>query len=1433
MKKVLYLFTCLVAISTTEAQTIQNFVPKNGKEGTVIAIIGSGFTGNVEVAFGESSFVTAVIKATSEITAAVPSDATAGKVKVRIDGGTPVESAIDFRYVSITCYSPTTVRNGENILVHGTGFPTVFSTVFGEISHVSAKYPGNDCTENFAATILGNSKSLRLAIPSCVRSGDIIIKIKPNDGETEPDYKSYTFTLEDITIADPPEVTINSFSPTTAVVGEQVRISGNFPLQGNKMIFGDKEVNAGVSSGNNARVLTARVPAGARSGRLKVKANGSVIDTQFDIEILKHTVTSYSPKQFRSEHLFTVTGTNFSKVKDNNKICFATKCIAPTSMNKDGTELMIDELPDQLPASGTIRVRIGTDEVEAPGGEYRFRSQQAPLAITDFTPKTVKIGETITITGTGFEQLPKSNITGIGRANDATTNSRVVPYEVNEDQTELKVRVSGNVRGRESEITHFTVSRRLGISSYDPRTKAGLTVTETPEFVITNVSPNPARFGEVITITGTGFSTHAADNRVRFNVTAGSASGVSAYEVNEDATEIKVRVPIGGASGTLTVYGPIINPNKPEWSAEYGEIFSIIEVKMEITSYTPTEGAPGDEITINGSNFSPRPEYNEVCFSYLPSSGWKKKFVVAHWVNEEGTQLKARIGKNPRAEPTSELAIPPPPGFVANFPIAVRYVGSTNDNNYGVSGNFQNPDDYFIIHDGADEDLVVVSSFNPQRGGPGTMVTITGQRFSTVKGETTVQFGGVSSTPSSASATSLTVEVPYGAQTGPLRVSVLGLVAAESETDFTVPNPSVLNFTPSEAAPGETVRIEGENFSTTNEENAITFAGGAPATPSLSTERALTVTVPECAVTGRVSVDVNILKSTSKDNFTVTGTEKTPSAAPWISGVSPKSRERANLPVTIRGRYFSTTPEKNIVRFGGGAKASVDKSTFSEIQTYVPVGAKTGHLTVTVNGQRGVSWFEFELVGTDPAPHPDGEKDYPPTITKVDPLEGGADLDVRITGTGFSTTPLENTVTFGGGVEAEVLNAQERTLVVKVPQGARTGRINVTINGQTATSGKAFVVSGGALSPTAPVVSSFTPNTGDPGTDVTITGQNFSSTPTATSVAFGGVDAAVPSVSTPTSITVSVPQGAQTGPIRVTVNGETGTSTTNFTVPEAEGPPSGPVPVIVTFVPDTGEPETEVVITGQNFSDTPAANSVAFGGVNAAVPSVASTTSLTVAVPQGALTGPISVTVDGQRGTSTTSFTVPGTEPAPDPSPDGTVDPSVTNINPLSSSVGDMIKISGLGFSITPSENTVVFYGDAIKQDDDVETTPITSTEFSLDVEVPEGAQTGPVGVKVGGKFAVSGQIFAVSAGVFSTSKAESGLHVYPNPASEEIHFSGLLPTRRYTYKIYSLVGQVVLLGEARSSEVVDVSSLLAGKYVLILQTQDGDEVLRTRLLLK
>src|SRR3990170_3088302 len=160
----------------------------------------------------------------------------------------------------------------------------------------------------------------------------------------------------------------------------------------------------------------------------------------------------------------------------------------------------------------------------------------------------------------------------------------------------------------------------------------------------------------------------------------------------------------------------------------------------------------------------------------------------------------------------------------------------------------------------------------------------------------------------------------------------------------------------------------------------------------------------------------------------------------------------------------------------------------------------------------------------------------------------------------------------------------------------------------------------------SPVITSFNPSSGPVGTEVTLTGSNFTG---ATAVAFNGTPAATFTIDSDTQLRATVPSGATTGLISVTNPSGTGSSATAFTV-------LGP-PVITSFTPSSGPVGTQVTLTGSNFTG---ATAVAFNGTPAATFTVDSDTQLRATVPSSATTGPISVTNPYGSASSATDFTV-------------------------------------------------------------------------------------------------------------------------------------------------------------------------------------------------
>jgi hypothetical protein len=178
---------------------------------------------------------------------------------------------------------------------------------------------------------------------------------------------------------------------------------------------------------------------------------------------------------------------------------------------------------------------------------------------------------------------------------------------------------------------------------------------------------------------------------------------------------------------------------------------------------------------------------------------------------------------------------------------------------------------------------------------------------------------------------------------------------------------------------------------------------------------------------------------------------------------------------------------------------------------------------------------------------------------------------------------------------------------------------------------------GGDSKTSGPTITNFVETSGHVGDTVIITGTNFDATPANNTVKFNGTSATVAS-STATQIVTSVPTGATTGPISVTVNSKTATSSSIFTVIET------PSPMITNFVETSGHVGDTVIITGTNLDAVKANNIVKFNGTTAVVASSTSTQIVTY-VPTGATTGPISVTVNSKTATSSSTFKVTDNTP--------------------------------------------------------------------------------------------------------------------------------------------------------------------------------------------
>jgi gliding motility-associated-like protein len=210
-------------------------------------------------------------------------------------------------------------------------------------------------------------------------------------------------------------------------------------------------------------------------------------------------------------------------------------------------------------------------------------------------------------------------------------------------------------------------------------------------------------------------------------------------------------------------------------------------------------------------------------------------------------------------------------------------------------------------------------------------------------------------------------------------------------------------------------------------------------------------------------------------------------------------------------------------------------------------------------------------------------------------------------------------------------------------------------------------------------------------------------------------------------------------------------------------------PPTITFSPTSGVVGTTIVITGLNFSPTPANNVVKFFNDRTATVTASSATSITTKVPSGTVSGKITVTTNCVTLTSDIDFTF-----------GAALLPTITSLTPSSGPIGTTVTITGTNFSTTPANNTVKFNGT---------TSVVTaSTATSITTTVPAGATTGKVSVTVGGNTAISTNDFTVTSassltitsftptsGPVTTIVTITGTNFSTTPANNTVKFNGTI----------------------------------------------------------
>lgn len=269
------------------------------------------------------------------------------------------------------------------------------------------------------------------------------------------------------------------------------------------------------------------------------------------------------------------------------------------------------------------------------------------------------------------------------------------------------------------------------------------------------------------------------------------------------------------------------------------------------------------------------------------------------------------------------------------------------------------------VSNGAEEPIIVYSAstltvtlpafttVTPNPVKAGTNLTIAGTNLDLVL---SVKLGGGKVIEAanfvSRTATQIVLAVPADTKDGKVILVPASGVEVSTATDLVMVVPTV-SVTPVTLKNGQDITVTGTNLDLVDH---VIFGGDKQGTIKAGgTATQILVTVPDDAVDGVVTFVTKADKEIAGPNLTM--------IVPAFSSFSPTSA-RANSTVTLSGTDLDLVTK---VIFTGGLEGSIGTRTGTSLAVTVPVGAKTGKITiVTKNGTQVVSAIDFTLLANLP-----------------------------------------------------------------------------------------------------------------------------------------------------------------------------------------------------------------------------------------------------------------------------------------------------------------------------------------------------------------------------------------------------------------------------------------------------------------------------------
>lgn len=380
---------------------ITSVTPSEARPGDIITIKGSGFgemqgASYVKFKFGNSLLPIDAYQATiypkwtdKEIQVQVPEGLNPQNVELLLNVGGFLSNKYDMTILdlpnpTITVINPSFSEIDKTIMINGRDFGNTQGN--GAVSF-------NTLSDRVNAEVVSWSNNLiKVKVPPTAYTGSVKVTTGRNKVSNEFEYG----------IAP----TINTISSDKFKTGVELIINGSgfgtllFNNSNYYLLLGDVKITEFAHWDNNQ--IKVIIPDNIESGALSVTASG-LRSYDFNYTIIPNIATAL-PANVQVGSILTITGSGFGSMQGASFVSFGTKKATVY------TEWTKNEIKVKVPSGiSNWKVSVTVGAIQSNQLDFTVTPQ-----ITEIAPNTVRIGDELTITGTGFGEIQNSSTVTIG-----------------------------------------------------------------------------------------------------------------------------------------------------------------------------------------------------------------------------------------------------------------------------------------------------------------------------------------------------------------------------------------------------------------------------------------------------------------------------------------------------------------------------------------------------------------------------------------------------------------------------------------------------------------------------------------------------------------------------------------------------------------------------------------------------------------------------------------------------------------------------------------------------------------------------------------------------------------------------------------------------------------------------------------------------------